>query len=110
MDVFQQPARFLRSPRFFSLQDELSAFVETCVILKMSGKEDEMSINLEDIKSNAVYVCLYCGKQITAYNYSGWEAFLSDGKTTQPICLFCDFEPDNGEKACVEIAHNRYLE
>ena len=49
---------------------------------------------LDDIKSNNIYYCLHCGKQITLANYSGWEAFTNDGITTQPICRFCEFVLD----------------
>ena len=58
-----------------------------------------MSINLKDINSNKVYKCARCGDRITLDNWSGWEVFLPDGKTTQPICLFCDSVPDTGEKS-----------
>jgi hypothetical protein len=47
-------------------------------------------MNLDDIKSNKVRYCLYCGIPITPDTDSGWEGFTSDGKTTQPICAWCD--------------------
>ena len=59
-----------------------------------------MSIELDDIKSNNQLVCIQCGDLITLDNYSGWEAFTSDGKTTQPICKFCDeINSFGGEKS-----------
>lgn len=54
---------------------------------------------LDDIKSNCKNTCLHCGDPITLDNWSGWEAFTSDGKSTQPICKFCNFLMDcEGEK------------
>ena len=47
-------------------------------------------IDLSDIRSNDEMICLHCGDVITLDNYSGWEAFTEDGKTTQLICKFCD--------------------
>ena len=49
-----------------------------------------MAININDIKSNKTWKCLYCKDLITLENYSGWEGFTSDGITTQPICDFCN--------------------
>lgn len=46
-------------------------------------------MNLEEVKSNNKSTCIRCGDPITIDSWSGWEAFLSDGKTTQPICKFC---------------------
>ena len=49
-------------------------------------------ITLDEIHSNRIFWCVRCGERITPENYSGWEAFMPDGKTTQPICKFCDEE------------------
>ncbi len=54
---------------------------------------------IDEIKSNCVWVCVWCGDPITGLNYSGWEAFVEDGQTTQPICKACDFlDAHSGEK------------
>jgi hypothetical protein len=46
-------------------------------------------INLDDVKSNNKLKCIRCGDPITVDNWTGWESFLPDGKTTQHICKFC---------------------
>jgi hypothetical protein len=46
-------------------------------------------ITIDDIVSNNNWTCARCGTKITVGNYTGWEVFV-DGKTTQPICKFCD--------------------
>ena len=48
------------------------------------------AMNIDDIKSNQIWQCLYCSETITIENYSGWESFTDDGETTQPICKFCN--------------------
>lgn len=56
-------------------------------------------VNLDDIHSNHVKRCALCGIPITVDNDSGWEIFVGDGKTTQPICGWCDVEHSHsGEK------------
>ena len=56
-------------------------------------------MRLDDIKSNHKGECLYCEEQINLDNYSGWEAFTDDGKSTQPICKFCDLVSESiGER------------
>jgi hypothetical protein len=47
------------------------------------------SMNLDEIKSTKKPVCLHCKDPITLDNWSGWEGFQLDGKTTQAICKFC---------------------
>lgn len=53
------------------------------------------SISLDDIKSNKLNHCLYCGRFIYPSIDSGWEGFTTDGVTTQKICVFCNAERDN---------------
>ena len=54
-------------------------------------------IALDEIRSNRVMRCIRCNCEITAETYSGWEAFTDDGKTTQPICKFCNAEETEQE-------------
>jgi hypothetical protein len=54
-----------------------------------------MTILLDDISSTRVMRCIRCNEPITPENYSGWEAFLPDGKATQVICKFCDAEDND---------------
>lgn len=44
------------------------------------------------IMSNDKQVCLRCNEPITPENDSGWEAFLPNGRTTQPECISCHEE------------------
>ena len=53
-------------------------------------------IDLDRIRSNHVQRCVYCGIPITAANDSGWEAFVGDGSTTQPVCAWCDAMNSSG--------------
>lgn len=53
------------------------------------------SISLDDIKSNNVNYCLYCGRFIYPSIDSGCEGFTADGVTTQKICVFCNAEREN---------------
>lgn len=46
-------------------------------------------MNLDEIKSTNKLICVRCEEIITIDSWSGWEAFLPDGKTTQAICKFC---------------------
>lgn len=50
----------------------------------------------KEIKSNGLQVCLQCGVRITLANDSGWEGFLEDGVTTQPLCISCNDELNKG--------------
>lgn len=47
-------------------------------------------MNIEEIHSNKEMICIRCGDKITLDNWTGWECFKEDGKTTQPICKFCN--------------------
>ena len=47
-------------------------------------------MNLDEIHSNHVWICVRCRELITIENYSGWEAFTENGQTTQPVCSFCN--------------------
>ncbi len=53
-------------------------------------------VSLGDIRSNNIRRCAYCGIPINKDNDSGWEVFIKDGKTTQPICGWCDVERSRG--------------
>ena len=53
-------------------------------------------IKLDEITSNNILTCAHCGEPITVDNYSGWEVFVETGKTTQPICKFCNMVMDAG--------------
>ena len=64
-------------------------------------------MNIDDIKSNHKYQCARCNDPITLENYSGWEAFVSDGKTTQPICKFCDLVANAGGEIAKEDQHKQ---
>ena len=46
--------------------------------------------DLNKIKSNNLPFCIRCNELITSKNDSGWEEFLEDGITTQPICKKCE--------------------
>jgi hypothetical protein len=51
-------------------------------------------MNLTDIHTNNIFSCIRCDDPITLDNYTGWEDFLPDGRTTQPICKFCYMAED----------------
>jgi hypothetical protein len=53
---------------------------------------------LDDIHSNHIQRCAVCGIPITVDNDSGWEIFVGDGKTTQPICAWCDVERHHADE------------
>ena len=59
---------------------------------------------LDEISSNNILTCAQCGEPITVDNYSGWEVFVENGETTQPICEFCNMVLDASrpEKADTE--------
>lgn len=53
-----------------------------------------------DIESNLKPICARCGQRIVPANNSGWEVFVAKNNKSQPICIFCLEEYDQGgEKA-----------
>jgi hypothetical protein len=68
-----------------------------------AGEGAGAMIELDDIVSNHKLVCIYCGDLLTLDNYSGWEAFISDGRTTQPVCSYCMLVSD----CCTEKEKDR---
>lgn len=47
-------------------------------------------IDLDDVQSNHIRRCIRCGRVITPDIDSGWQEFLPDGRTTQPVCTICN--------------------
>jgi hypothetical protein len=61
-------------------------------------------VNLDDIHSNHVKRCALCGIPINVDNDSGWEIFVEDGKTTQPICAWCDVEQSQSSGQKIDMS------
>lgn len=65
---------------------------DLCTLENLGSLGEQEVIAVIPICSNGKQQCARCGVLISDRNDSGWEVFIGDGRTTQPICKVCDQE------------------